>query len=226
MNNRYGLAAAAGAALVLLSAPAAQAVSVTYGFGCITNNSATDCGIGEAQLSMTVFDDGLPANEVGFRFDNAGADASSITQVYFDDDAAVLAAFGMFSDSGAGVDFSANQGPPVLPGGNPFAFDTTGGLRAGANPPTQPNGVNPGEWLILRLTLAAGASFDDVLTALADETLRVGIHVQGYASGGSESFINFPDGDGGFGNPIPEPGSLILLGTGLGSLVLRRLRKS
>jgi hypothetical protein len=172
---------------------------------------------------MTVSDEGVPANVVAFGFYNeAGGDPSSITQTYFDDDADVLAAF-FSQNSGAGVDFSANQGPPNLPGGNPIAFDTTGGLRFGANPPTQPNGVNPGEWLVLNLTLAANTTFDDIVAALAAETLRVGIHVQGFESGGSESLVNVPEGSG---NPIPEPGSILLLATGIGGLLLRRLRKS
>jgi hypothetical protein len=221
------LVAAAGAALLFVAPPATQTATITYGFGCITNNSATDCAIGEDQLTMTVSDEGLPADVLAFRFDNAGPEDSSITGTYFDDDADVLLALFSQSDSGAGVDFAPNVGPPNLPGGNAIGFDTTGGLRFGSTPPIQPNGVNPGEWLILNLTLAANTTFDDVVAALAAETLRVGIHVQGFEGGGSESFVSTPEGDdGGFGNPVPEPGSMILLGTGIGGLLLRRLRKS
>jgi hypothetical protein len=104
------------------------------------------------------------------------------------------------------VDFSAGASPGNLPGGNNVSpvFSASTGLTADSNPPAQPNGVNPGEFL--EIVFAANAN--DVLDAINGSTLRIGIHVQGFSGGGSESFINRP-------NPVPEPTTMLLLGLGL-----------
>jgi hypothetical protein len=56
----------------------------------------------------------------------------------------------------------------------------------------------------------------DVLNDLNTGALRVGIHVIGYGSGGSESFINVP---------VPEPGTGLLVGAGLLVLAAHRRRR-
>jgi hypothetical protein len=189
---------------------AAPASAVLIGFDCLTNNIAGDCAIGEAQLFVDVTDAG--GGQVSFLFTNTGADLSSITDVYFDDGTLLGIAT---IDESAGVSFSQGASPPDLPGGAEASppFQVTAGFLADSDPPAQPSGVNPGEWLEIVFDLGGGGTFADVLAELTDGTLRIGIHVQGYQSGGSESLINVP---------VPEPGTIALIGLGLAAIARRR----
>jgi len=191
--------------LCLLAAPANA--QVTYGFYHVVEpgDGATelaDGAIGEAQLFVTVSD---PCNsQVLFTFTNTGPKASSITDVYFDDGS--LLSIASIDNSDPGVSFSSPASPPNLPGGNNVSppFVTTPGFSADSDPPVQPKGVNPGESLGILFNLQDSRTFNDVINELNDTTLRIGIHVQGFDSGGSESFVN-----------IPAPGALLLASIGL-----------
>jgi hypothetical protein len=177
----------AGALAAFLAATPASAV--TLGFYCITNNLAADCATGEAQMSVDVSD--LGGGQVSFLFSNAGPNASSITDIYFDDGTLL----GIASvNSGPGTDFAQGASPPNLPGGESISppFETTTGFLADSEPPVQPNGANPGEWVEIVFDLAGGGTFADVLAELTNGDLRIGIRVQGYAGGGSESLVNVP----------------------------------
>ncbi len=192
-----GLAAVLG----LGTGPAA---ALTLGFDCITNNLAGDCGIGEAQLTVEVTEGG--AGEVVFTFHNAGPLASSITDIYFDDSATgALLEISSIVDS-SGVDFEEGATPKDLPDRSNASppFETTEGFSADSESPAQPNGVNPGENVMIVFLLKAGKTFADVLATLEDGSLRVGIHVQGFASRGSEGFVS-----------VPEPYGLGLVAVGL-----------
>ena len=194
---------------------ASSATALTLGFSCISNNVAGDCTIGQAQLQVTS-SAGPGANQVSFTFTNSGPDDASITDIYFDDDAGALLAIASFIETGD-VDFGVNASPPGLPAGNNAspAFDDTGGISADSDPPVQPNGVNPTESLTIIADLAAGISFADVEAALANGSLRIGIHVQGFQTGGSESFVS----------TVPEPSAALLLAAPLLGLWLRSRKR-
>lgn len=208
-------------AISVAAAVPAQAATV-YSFHNITGNSAVSAAIGEAQLRMTV---DLVGSAVNFHFTNVGAQPCSITRVYFDERKSMLGTASIF-DSGAGVDFLPNVGPANLPGRNNVTphFVTT--REFGATPPTQPNGVNasavqPGEWLDLRFTFKGTADLSTIIAALADAQLRVGLHVQGFANGQSEAFVDEPGGE-----DVPLPSALGLALAGFGTLTAVRRRRS
>jgi hypothetical protein len=202
-----------GAAVALAAFAAPASAGPIYTFSCITDNSPANCAIGEAQLSMEVIDEG--GGLVGFKFYNAVGEESSITDIYFEDGSLL----GIFSitDSGLGVAFSAPASPPDLPGGG-LSFTATTSLDS--NPPVVPFGVSSStEWVEVTFSLQPGGTYQDVIDELGTGDLRVGLHVQGFANGGSESFINDP-------TPVPEPGTLLLLGAGLTGLASRRRRSN
>jgi hypothetical protein len=199
----------------------------TYGFTHITESGdgpaqLADGAIGEAQMFVELI--GLPDTGTGiqvqFLFTNTGPQASSITDVYFDGDGTLLN-IASIDNTSIGVSFSQLASPPSLPGGNNVSpsFLTTPGFSADSDSPTQPNGVNPGEYLGITFDLKTGGDFDDILGEIDSGELRIGIHVQGYASGGSESFIN-----NGRTCEVPAPGALLLgcIGSGVVTFLRRR----
>jgi hypothetical protein len=197
--------------------------SVTYSFTGVSSNNAGNVAIGESQMSLTVTDSG--GGLIRFDFTNSGPEASSITDIYFDDsvDPALFSmSINAIDNSDSGVSFSELATPGNLPGGNLIDFTATRGLTADSDAPVSFNGVNPGETLGVTLELANGHQFSDITSALADNSLRVGIHVQAYANGGSESFVN----GGGSPPAIPEPASMAIFGIGLAGIATRcRKRK-
>ncbi|HEX5065147.1 MAG TPA: PEP-CTERM sorting domain-containing protein [Myxococcota bacterium] len=180
----------------------------------MTNTIAGDCDIGEAQMSVDVTDPG--GGQIDFTFHNVGAAASSIADVYWDD-GTLLSIFSI--TNGPGVSFSQGATPPDLPGGNNASppFVTSVGFSADSDAPVEPNGVNPGEFLTVRFDLIGGQSFANAISDLTDGDLRVGIHVQGFATGGSESFVN---------TPVPEPGTLALFAGGVLALAGKRRKEA
>jgi hypothetical protein len=147
-----------------------------------------------------------------FTFINIGPAASSICDVYFDDGGLLGIAGLIDADEGGGdlgVDFSQLADPAELPGGNTISppFVTTAGFSADSDPPPYWEGVNPDESLGILFDLDTGMNYSDVLNSLESGDLRIGIHVQGFDSEGSESFVN--------NGIIPAPGAVFLGGVGI-----------
>lgn len=215
-----------------LAGLASEASAATFSFRNISANNVVDANIGEAQLFVDVLAVAGNSNQVDLRFRNIGPAASSITDIYFDDDQLITDIVSI-TDSGANVSFSEGANPGHLPSENSATpnFVTNTAFTADSNSPAQPNGVNPDEFVTLRLAVNGTITtvIDELMAGLlldseSDSTLntfRIGIHVQGFAGGGSESFIN--------GVPItavPLPGVAVAGAALMGAVAMRRRRRA
>lgn len=222
-----GVRALLALAAISLALPAgATGAPQVLHFRSITANdpSGGATADGVANLRVEVSDPG--ERKARFRFFNDSG-VSSLTDVYFDDGA--LLGIDRIADSGQGVSFAQYANPANLPGGNSLtpAFHATRGFSADADAPVSANGVQDsggsGEWLAIDFELKPGMSFADVQMALTlpagGEWLRIGLHVQSFAGGYSESFVNAPSA-----TPVPEADvyAMLLAGLGLLGFVVRR----
>ncbi len=178
--------------------------AVTFGFSNITNNSGIAATLA-SEFTLDVTESG--ANAV-FTLNNNSTEDAFINQIYWDDNASTLGGF-VSLESG----YSTPARPKNLPAGNTVGF--TANFSVKGNPPAPTHGINEGDTGSFTLSLLSGVTFNDVIAALYDGTLRLGIHVQGielYEHDYSESFVS----------SVPEPSTYLLFGLGLISLMLYR----
>ncbi len=188
----------------------------TYSFACVSNNGEVSAQTGEDQVFMDASADALTSAWVNFTFRNTGPEASSITDIYFYDlERGALSRFEppAIITSSDGVKFDDPATPKDLPGYS--QWDPVRVYSADSDSPITPNGVNhPNEWVNIRFNLDPSESFGDVVDDLAGGTLVVGVKVQGFANGYSESYLNNPPE---VPPRVPLPGAVLLGGLGLGA---------
>lgn len=187
-----------------------------FAFSAITSNDSNGHAqaTGESQLHMDV--SSLGTGQASLVFSNTGPEASVISSIYFDFVPELNLSLVAIND-GDGVDFqTCRVRPRNLPAGQGLDHVFISDLGVAAGNPKPCKGINPYE--SLELIMSYDASYN-LFGALGNEDLRVGLHVQGFAGGYSESFISIHTGE----ETVPEPGTLSILL--VGGFVLRWLRR-
>ncbi|MHC4351549.1 MAG: hypothetical protein ACYS0H_02415 [Planctomycetota bacterium] len=193
----------------------------------IVENNSGQYSTYASQLSVDVTPFG--GSMVDFTFTNAGPNPSAITGIYVEDGtllglASVIALDPIADDpSRSGIVFGQPAHPSNMPGWSTLdpKFYASSGFSVGSG--GAPDGVSPGESVVLRYILQSGKTFDDVITALnlgftnpdptvPRDSLRIGLHVQDIGQE-SDSLIL---------TPVPGAWVLGMLGLGIAGVKLRR----
>ncbi len=158
--------------------------------------------------SLNLYIEVIPLlSAIDFKFHNESSIDSSIARIYLDDNS--LLSLESIS-AGPGTSFNVPAVPSNLPAAQlltpPFVTD----FSIDADVPPPQNGINPTEWLTIHCNLINGAIVADIINALNDESLRIGVHVIGLPDESSESAVT------------PEPSTLLLFALGATMLGKRK----
>jgi hypothetical protein len=192
------LAVAGVAALSAVSAAPASAFSFSNIAGGDTPGDAY-----ANSFTFDVVDQGSSVLFNIFNSGNAAAPSMFISKVFFDDNGYLSAPSVNINNVGQ-VAFSGGASNDQLPqGGNNFTTDYAFSRVPGAG---NANGIQAGETLGLSFT----GNYNNVLAALNDGTLKIGLHVQALPNGASDSYISSNTQD------TPEPLTMLAAGAAVG----------
>lgn len=183
-----------------------------YAFEVFTDNGpwgVNGDNFGDLGLYVDVQNGG---EDISFTIHNESTvEGLSITDVYFDD-GTLEELTGV--ENGPGVAFSELSSPGELPGANLLIppFVTSDQFSVDSDPAIPHHGIQSGEYLTINFDLYPGGLLADVIDELNDGRLRIGIRLQAFPGGYSESAV------------VPEPATVCLLG--LGALALLRRRRA
>jgi hypothetical protein len=192
------LALAGVAAVSAVSAAPASA----FGFGNIAGGDTP----GDAYQNSFTFNVLNQGSSVLFKITNSGNAAASsmfISKVFFDDNGYLSNPQANIGNVGT-VDFSGGASNDQLPqGGNNFTTDYAFSREPGAG---NAYGIQAPETLGVRFN----GNYANVVSALTDGTLRLGLHVQALQNGQSDSYISSNTQD------TPEPLTMLAAGAAVG----------
>lgn len=201
-------------AAVLLASPALadNIQPLSLSFGRITGSGQAD------QVKVNLRISQVADDQLLLEFTNQSLLDSVVSEIYFQDSDGLVKSVQIQNEQNVGkVNFREGARPSDLPGGTPYNFNTSFAMEA--KNPSPKYGVNPNETLKVLLNLGSSAAVNSLITGLQQQNFRVGLHVQSIGGQDSASFINTPPP----GGAVPEPGTLVLVGSALlGSWGLRR----
>jgi hypothetical protein len=198
--------------LAVASVAAVSAVSAAPASAFNFSNIAGGDTVGDAYVNSFGF---TVANQGGlavfdiFNFGNPGASSMFIAGVFFDDNGYLSSSTPPWANvNNVGqVAFSGGASNAQFPqGGNNFTTDYAFFSNNGAG---NALAVQADE----KLGLSFGASYNNVIAALTDGTLKVGLHVQGLPNGASDSYISSNSGNT---ENTPEPLTMLAAGAAVG----------
>jgi len=196
------LAVAGVAALSAVSAAPAWAFSFSNIAGGDTPGDAY-----ANSFTFDVVDQGLSL--VFFNIKNSGnaaAPSMFISKVFFDDNGYLSGPSANVSNIGE-VAFNGGASKDQLPqGGNNFTTDYAFSRLPGAG---NAFGIQAGETLVLGFK----ANYNNVISALNDGTLKLGLHVQALPNGASDSYLSSSSGNT---QDTPEPLTMLAAGAAVG----------
>jgi hypothetical protein len=192
--------------LALAGVAAVSAVSAAPASAFGFNNIAGGDTPGDAYKNSFKFDVFNDGPSVIFKIKNSGnADAPSmfISKVFFDDNGYLSSPVANIGNVGT-VAFTGGTGKDNLPqGGKSFNTDYA---FSSDNGDGNAKGIQAGETLGLRFT----GNYNNVILALTNGTLRLGLHVQALPNGQSDSYISSNTQD------TPEPLTMLAAGAAVG----------
>jgi hypothetical protein len=189
------------ASSTVLAVAATPAQAVTFKFQNIFPATSPSELSGDPFVNNFSFDvTDAGSGKILFQINNTGT-IGAIGQVFFENTGNLLSNFALNVNNTGTVSFR-NISPGNLSQGNKISFEEAFGGQFQGRGGGGANRINEGE----KLGITFDGNFNNVISALQSEDLRVGIHVQELPQGQSDSFVS----DGGKAE-VPEP--LTILGT-------------
>lgn len=196
------------------------ATPINVGFERIASNNSTNfenqlhLSIFNAADAASTFDRTSLANQFLFAFSNTIGTASNVSEIYIDNGPLALPATVL--TLGGSTSYSLGSVKPGnLPGGNDLtpAFAASDILSAdSANGPGM--GINSSDDALGIVYLVSPGGLQTIQDAILDESLQIGLYAGSIGTGGlSDAFLNgTPDTPT---PPVPEPGTMMLVGIGM-----------
>ncbi len=216
--------------LLALWAPGASADSIDW-LGPVDNNNVENLS---DQLGLDVT---LSSGVISFKFTNDVGTASSITELYFEqaldtwlDYDGTISMTQSTGSSNKDPDFEFGSASPSSPPGlSGFTVGSGGSLQitADSNTGGPKYGIDESaDWVTISFDfIGDSGDFDELIAALNGVTTGsdalIATHIKGIGTkGGSDTYFT------GSTTPVPEPGSIVLMGAALvGFGIVRRSRK-